>query len=1155
MIDGVEDKDLEEMDKVIKEKEEILTTLLDTVKNYAVMKTEFEKLLDTINGLEQQRKEMEIELEKAKHATTSLNPAAKLGLEKLKEKFERVNKELNSLKTERKSKESAYRLIQRDAKQCETLKKDLQKLKESKVVLIRQQKAQSQQILKMRKEQAQKVSSMKRSDVKKQQQMNSLKGKLAVKERVLDKKDAEIRRLTIKLSACNKHITQLLKIQHKSHARITNGKAGLSSTSDSSVFGSLSLPDQELLVSSKALLDSTVQERVERTQARVLYTKKSHYLQGLNKELALEAAELESLLERKKAMVADLRDKYGGMGSDLSNEGWEEEAVMTNSHLVVVMEDDRAELYSLLLSIDAVESNIERITKEQDHYNADLDSLSLKLEEQVDSVSTDRKCDHDQLPVGESSWDAVAREVVATLNLAQSHTLLWELLDEKTEALENLRISDDDLVKARADNIYYSERVVELSNQVTALRSEMRQRLDKVEKQRVMDIWALLQAQHKDSDDNSNTAVEDTASKIAVQRAQDLERELDGFLVNEEKLKLSNVEQEKTIEMLNQQIAELHLRIQDLDISAIDLQRYQSKDQIGNTNAKRVSLFEMKESQYLDKLLPIWNSLGVEKADREEIVQYVNKAKAMAKDRVIVDAEQQLSSTRRGVEVAEAELNLLCTALGLAPDQQIGNFNQMKTDLPLLQWLQQLKLAISDCGQQIESKFPNLLTLRERLANLKSEMMLRDDELSLNLSHLLSIDLVSLAQDSFDISNKPNDRDSVDSHISVTSLYHESLSHKIAIQLQLHQCSLKQVSAWENEIRKLNLDRVHYTQKGISLRDETVKLAKELSLSDKHSYSQILHQEESEVMTAVVQLILTNSSSNPPGSAKLVNALEQLKMTLECVKVNRINAAALMNKYVLLITEHFGLSVDSLGVEIMDQLESYQRQYLEMLHSRCEAIYPLLRSLRHKMGDQLFESIRATSNISENDTHGYASITMQINELIKAKASKISLITMQKTPAKDCLRRSSNSGLIPEEEESNSLLSYSSLLIKVVNFESNVQEVIADIADLKMLLDEEWLQKYMESVAQFWDLSCKSDATPANPMLNSSPNTTLRNAVREVVLILLYTTSHDLLTIFTLLELHFAGRDQSPGYYRSGIRRASKERQSTSAACYGYGGV
>ena len=141
-----------EVDLAILEKEELLSKLMETVRNYANIKNEFEKLLDAINDLEEEKKALEAELERAKKAisaengsnatstATSRSTASSIALEQLKERFQKVKDELRLMREERKKKESTYKMVQRGTKQCDSIQKELQKLKQSKVLLLKQQR-------------------------------------------------------------------------------------------------------------------------------------------------------------------------------------------------------------------------------------------------------------------------------------------------------------------------------------------------------------------------------------------------------------------------------------------------------------------------------------------------------------------------------------------------------------------------------------------------------------------------------------------------------------------------------------------------------------------------------------------------------------------------------------------------------------------------------------------------------------------------------------------------------------------------------------------------------------------------------------------------------------------------------------------------------
>lgn len=166
------DTEIKNMDVQIREKEEILSKLIFTVKEFSAMKSEYEKLLEEIGSfflpnflssispstssiylryLERERNELEVALEKAKKGpeVAGFSTAA---VDKMKERFLRVKDELNQMKSERKTKENTYKLMQRESKQVEAMQKELSRLKESRAQALKAQKQQAADFQRLKKE-------------------------------------------------------------------------------------------------------------------------------------------------------------------------------------------------------------------------------------------------------------------------------------------------------------------------------------------------------------------------------------------------------------------------------------------------------------------------------------------------------------------------------------------------------------------------------------------------------------------------------------------------------------------------------------------------------------------------------------------------------------------------------------------------------------------------------------------------------------------------------------------------------------------------------------------------------------------------------------------------------------------------------------------
>ena len=171
-------QEVQGVDMQIEEKEAILAQLLTSVKGYASMKGDFELLMSKIGTYESERLALEMELEAAKRdeqrlgcsSAAALNAAAATAtangnsavVERIRERFNRVKKELDSLKDERRRKESAYRLMQRESQQCEVMQKEIERMKSGRVQLLKTQRAQVSLFLKKDKETTSRLLAMRK---------------------------------------------------------------------------------------------------------------------------------------------------------------------------------------------------------------------------------------------------------------------------------------------------------------------------------------------------------------------------------------------------------------------------------------------------------------------------------------------------------------------------------------------------------------------------------------------------------------------------------------------------------------------------------------------------------------------------------------------------------------------------------------------------------------------------------------------------------------------------------------------------------------------------------------------------------------------------------------------------------------------------------
>ena len=689
IVDDDEDEDCAKMahvEREIEEKEEILEKLMEAVKGFGAMKQDYESLLQEINSLESEKAELERDLEQAKKLEESLAkskkpPANPLAVIKLKERFAKVQSELAKMKTDRQKKESAYRLMQRESKQCERLQDELKKMKEAKVALMRAQKTQSMNVQKMRKENDQKISQMKKSDMRKQRQVNNLKSELVKKQRVLGNKDREIARIQSKLKSCEEHITQLLTMNNKKRAQLmstpSKERGFTRKDSGSNVLGGLSTSDKNHLKSSKSILDNMIADRIDRQEKKIMYDNKVKAHQDLKEELSEEVTELQTLTA-KKLQLEEIKK--------------EDEEHFT--------EEQHSQLKATSQAVISVQDSIDKITHEMKMYISDIDELSTALFQ----YGKDNSKDADE---GNGTWEDMGKSIVNGLNHGQCQSLLWDMTIEKSGHLIQIEEYKRKYLESKDACESATETISELENELLQSKSEMKARLEESEKQRVNDLWALMK---------SKAAAEEgkVGQSIAITRAQDLEKALESYVEQESTLK-------NEIEALRAKNEELHKK--SLEINFL-------KSGEGDNNAElQVCFTELKA---------IWDCLGTPVNEREEVLSSISCANKTAQSESLKEAELKLQSSKTEEDVLTTGFEDMCGVLDIEEGSYFDEAT-LKT-LPILKRIEQIKEAFQKVEKEMSLRTVQMFKLKAKLLDLMKDMKLEHDNLSPNLQRLLRVD-------------------------------------------------------------------------------------------------------------------------------------------------------------------------------------------------------------------------------------------------------------------------------------------------------------------------------------------------------------------------------------------------------------------------------
>ena len=766
-----DEAEIVDVERVINEKEAILSKLMDTVKGFATIKAEYEKVVEGIGALETERMNLEAELESARRGNesgTSKISASQMDI--LRARYDRVKQELEGFKEEKRRKENAYKLMQKETRSCSALQQEIQRLKEGKVALIKQQKATAQLIQKLKKEQQALEVQNKRSDVAKTKQMNTLKSELSKKERVLSLKDKEMNRVCSKLKSCEDHISHLLKVSRQRSRQMGTAR----SSPDSELSG---LENEELL-RSKKILDEFLHERAHLNCARDLYNRRVKRLEALNRELSYESSEIAAHANR-----------------------------LGNSE-----DDDERENISRLIRVE--ESSIDRITHELDMQNADLEEIASRIS------SLEKTC-------GSGGFDRISKEVVSALNLNQLHVLATMLIHDKLDAVEGHREAEEALQEAQDRSADLEEKLKRMESASKKADKEFRAQLGQAEKKRCEDMWSIIRAQDGELDQAIADMVDSVGQRVAINRALDLERELELRLEQEE--------------ILKNQISELRgqLRDHELKLELLD--------------GKVTSACSDEETSSLQAL---WNQLGIDDIDREQCLQQIRLASKNAMKQLlseahssIIDAENQRSNTTNSI-------CCICEAFQLDSNGYIACDDN---NASLRQRNEALERSLELLKKRVGGLVTQVFEVKSRLLILAGDMQLNGNELLTELRTLLKVG-------------------SNDDPVQVAKFLKNS---GIIVSEAV-------VGKWRDELNKVNVVRAGTTMKAVAVKSLVVGLFRELEV-EIGSLAQIVPDPSvtKDALNAAVAIVEANSATNPPGSNAILEALQCIYKYLNRVKANR----------------------------------------------------------------------------------------------------------------------------------------------------------------------------------------------------------------------------------------------------------------------------
>ena len=616
------------------------------------------------------------------------------------------------------------------------------------------------------------------------------------------------------------------------------------------------------------MLDNLVNDRVEKWRNKTLFLRKSNTLKELNKELEESAKELDILIKRKKELYGTVGKNDGkgdGNGNDDEEDDDEDiENIENNNELSSEEISKKNEKIKIKLQIREIEGSIDGITRDLDLLNTDLEDLAQQLEPKdpgSDSTLTPNKNKKPNLnssSENEGKWDEIGREIIDNFSLPQCQSLLWDQIGEKASLLEQLRAGQFEQQEAKESAKTAQNLADNISRQLAYAKADMQNKLQKAESQRVQDVWALLRTQEGVSTGTGSNSPKmsdgemNSATLVAIHRAQDLEMELEGYINNDDKLNQINEEQAARINSLEATLLNIQLRAQlsnDTNDNIFNLNLDTNKNGINNNNGNKNNGNENKNgdknenkkaSECFESLTSVWNALGVTSEERTQTVNNIQLAGMRARESALIKAENILSRSQNESESLQNKLNLISSSLGQNLESFIGelpgipsllNITDRLLSMPILHRLTALRDAVDSATAVLTVRASGLEKLKERLLDTMSEMWLDTVEIPECLRNILSVGFKGASVAASQCMDEETVTDDSNDDIDEIAAFMVTSAVCIAQQLKNSNVILTElnITNWEKAMRTLNVTRAKLTTQMVAVRAETSELCTSLS--------------------------------------------------------------------------------------------------------------------------------------------------------------------------------------------------------------------------------------------------------------------------------------------------------------------------------------
>ena len=204
---GVEE--LKHVEVELKEKEQLLLHLRDSLKVYHNMKAKYENLIVEVQNLEREKVELSKQLENA-----SSDPA--LGCSRaIKKEIEVVERSLERARNETRKHRQMYIKAEQEAQKCRALELRIQDLKQGRANLIKKQREAAARHREVSESKTKEIMALKRKDRNAERKMSKLETEIRLHKRNLDHRQAFCRKLVEQKKQAESHLMKHLAMRQQ----------------------------------------------------------------------------------------------------------------------------------------------------------------------------------------------------------------------------------------------------------------------------------------------------------------------------------------------------------------------------------------------------------------------------------------------------------------------------------------------------------------------------------------------------------------------------------------------------------------------------------------------------------------------------------------------------------------------------------------------------------------------------------------------------------------------------------------------------------------------------------------------------------------------------------------------------------------------------